>query len=190
MTLTPPVSVSLSLTLQFDASEECMTDRLAALGCLAGKPADAPAPAAAAREAALATFLEKAGGDALVLNKWFSVQAGCDRPGLLDDVKALVEHPDFTWTNPNRMRSVVSVFAGNLPHFHAEGGAAYAWLGDVVEKVDKINPQVAARLAGAFALHKRYDAARGALMRAQLERIRDMPGVSKDTYEVCARSLA
>ena len=88
------------------------------------------------------------------------------------------------------MRSVVSVFAGNLPHFHAEGGAAYAWLGDVVEKVDKINPQVAARLAGAFALHKRYDAARGALMRAQLERIRDMPGVSKDTYEVCARSLA
>ena len=51
------------------------------------------------------------------------------------DVKALVEHPDFSWTNPNRMRSVVSVFAGNLPHFHAEGGEAYAWLGDVVEKV-------------------------------------------------------
>ena len=77
--------------------------------------------------------------DALVLNKWFSVQAGCDRPGLLDDVKALVEHPDFTWTNPNRMRSVVSVFAGNLPHFHAEGGAAYAWLGDVVEKVGAVH---------------------------------------------------
>ena len=167
-----------------------MTDRLAALSCLAGKPADAPAPAAAAREAALATFLEKAGGDALVLNKWFSVQAGCDRPGLLDDVKALVEHPEFTWTNPNRMRSVVSVFAANMAHFHAAGGAAYEWLGGVVEKVDKMNPQVSSRLAGAFALHKRYDAERGALMRAQLARIKELPGVSKDVFEVCTRSLA
>ena len=77
-----------------------------------------------------------------------------------------------------------------MEHFHAPGGAAYAWLGDAIEKVDKINPQVASRLAGAFALHKRYDAERGELMRAQLARIKALPGLSKDTFEVCARSLA
>jgi len=173
---------------QFDASAGCMTDRLAAFSCLVGKPDDSPA--AAERAAAVAAFHEAAGGDALVVNKWFMTQATADRAGLLDDVKALVQHPDFSWTNPNRLRSVVSAFASSMEHFHAPGGAAYAWLGDAIEKVDKINPQVASRLAGAFALHKRYDAERGELMRAQLSRIKALPGLSKDTFEVCARSLA
>ena len=126
-----------------------------------------------------------------MLDKWFAVQAGADRAGLLRDVRALTEHADFTWSNPNRLRSVVAVFADNMEHFHADGGEAYTFIGDIVSNVDRINPQIAARLTSlSFALHGRYDAARGALMRAQLQRIMTQSGVSKDTFEVCARALS
>lgn len=102
-----------------------------------------------------------------------------------------MSHPDFSWTNPNRLRSVVSIFAGaNLEAFHAMDGSGYAFVGDVVLKVDKTNNQIAARLAGSFSLWRKYGPERQALMRAQLERIKDSPGVSKDVYEIASKSLA
>merc|ERR1711865_875633 len=106
--------------------------------------------------ASLSKFYDDADADALVLNKWFSTQAG---EFDLEGVKKLTEHPDFTWSNPNRMRSVVSVFAGaNLVSFHAEDGSGYEYL---AEK-------------------------RGAMMKAQLEVIKDTEGVSKDVYEIAS----
>ena len=59
-----------------------------------------------------------------------------------------MEHPEFSWTNPNRLRSVVSVFCGNARRFHAADGSGYALVGDVVARVDKNNPQMASRLTG------------------------------------------
>jgi aminopeptidase N len=77
-----------------------------------------------------------------------------------------------------------------LQAFHAADGAGYAFVGDVVLRVDKTNNQIAARLAGSFSLWRKYGPARQALMRAQLERIRDSAGVSKDVYEIASKSLA
>ena len=50
-------------------------------------------------------------------------------------------------------------------------GAGYRLVGEVIRTLDPINPQVAARLAGAFETWRRYDPARQALMRAELEAI-------------------
>mmetsp|Transcript_106479 Transcript_106479/g.308664 ORF Transcript_106479/g.308664 Transcript_106479/m.308664 type:complete len:320 (-) Transcript_106479:198-1157(-) len=167
---------------QFDASE-CMTDKLSAMAGLVAMGKDHPAE----RDASLAKFYEDADADALVLNKWFSTQAG---EFDLEGVKKLTEHPDFTWSNPNRMRSVVSVFAGaNLCSFHAEDGSGYEYLAEVVVKIDKINNQAAARLCGVFSLWKRFDEKRGAMMKAQLEVIKNTEGVSKDVYEIASKSL-
>jgi len=179
-------AASRALT-QFE-SASCMTDKLAALSALVARGNKEGEEECPSRKKALAAFYADAAGDALVLNKWFSVQAG---HGSLAEVKTLMEHPEYSWTNPNRLRSVVSVFAGgNLKEFHALSGAGYAFIGDVVLKVDQTNNQAAARLCGSFSLWKKYDPSRQALMKAQLSRIKDAPGVSKDVFEIASRSLA
>lgn len=171
---------------QFSSSES-MTDRLAALTCLVGSEV-----AGDRKEKALNDFYMAAQGDALVINKWFSTQAAADTPNALEMVKSkLLEHPDFTWSNPNRMRAVVAVFSGmNIRGFHAKDGSGYIFLGDAVLKVDTINNQIAARLCGALSLWRRYDDTRGGMMRSQLERIKEHEGISKDVYEIASRSLA
>jgi aminopeptidase N len=166
---------------QYDGAQ-CMTEQIAALGSLVSKPCPE-------REAALADFHKKAAGDALVLNKWFAIQAMADLPDLLSAVLLLKKHPDFLLSNPNRARSLISTFAGNQAHFHAGDGKGYAFIADCVLELDKLNPQVASRLATSFSQWRRFDEARQALMKAQLERIKATEGLSKDTYEVVLRSL-
>ena len=131
-----------------------------------------------------------AAGDALVLNKWFSIQAMADLPDLLERVKALKKHPDFIISNPNRARSLLSVFAGNSIHFHATDGKGYEFVADNILELDALNPQVSARMASVFSQWKRFDTHRQELMKKQLERIRDKQGLSKDTFEVVSRCLA
>ncbi len=160
-----------------------MTDVLAALAVLAAT--DAPA-----RAAALAAFHVKWRHDPLVLDKWFSIQASSPRKQAMEDVRGLYHHPDFTLRNPNRARALIGAFAmGNPMHFHAEDGSGYAFLGDAVLALDPLNGQVAARMVGAFGAWRRQTAARGTLMRAQLERIRALPGLSRGTSEKVALSL-
>jgi aminopeptidase N len=161
----------------------CMTDKLGALATLCSKRC-------AEREEALQLFHADAAGDALVLNKWFSIQASADMEGLLDHVIALKSHQDFILSNPNRARSLISAFAGNLVHFHAIDGRGYKFLGDAILDLDKLNPQVAARMSSAFSSWRRYDEKRQGLMREQLERVKGSEGLSKDTFEVVSRSLA
>ena len=142
------------------------------------------------RAKALAGFYEKWREDPLVLDKWFSVQAMSSDPGTLAQVRELTQHADVTLTNPNRMRSLVGAFcAGNQVRFHAADGSGYAFLGDVVMELDGINPQRAARMAGCFNQYKRFDPARQALMKTQLERIAGREGLSKDTGEIVGRAL-
>jgi aminopeptidase N len=160
----------------------CMTDKLAALACLANVP-DTPEAVDAMRQ-----FFEDANGDALVLNKWFSMQAFADVEDILSRVKKLMDHPDFTFKNPNRLRSLISVFAGNVKGFHKQDGSGYEYIAEMVLKADEINPQVAARLIQVFATWPKLDVARQSLVKKQLDLLNGKEDVlSKDTYEVVGK---
>ena len=168
---------------QFDKADN-MTDSMAALSALVNAEGGA-------RENALQKFYDKWKGEPLVLDKWFAVQATSRRPDTLATVKRLMQHPAFTLTNPNRVRSVVSSFChGNQVRFHAANGSGYAFAAEQIVAIDPLNPQVAARLARSFDRWRKFDAARQAHARAALERIRDTAGLSKDTFEVVTRALA
>jgi aminopeptidase N len=162
---------------------ENMTDAMAALGCLANSQG-------AERDRALAMFLEKWKDEALVVDKWFRVQATSWLPGTLDRVKALAAHPAFDMRNPNRARALLHAFATENPlHFHAADGSGYRWVAEQVVALDRLNPQVASRLARAFDRWKKYDAGRQAHARAALESIRDAKGLSPNVAEVVGRAL-
>jgi aminopeptidase N len=163
------------------SNANCMTDKFAALGVLSSVDCKE-------RTDALNQFHKDAQGDALVLNKWFGVQAAADLPNLLDHVKALKSHPDFLMNNPNRARSLISVFAGNMLHFHASDGQGYKFIADCIIELDKMNGQVAARMATSFSQWRRFDDQRQALIKAELQRIVDNVK-SKDTLEICQRCL-
>ncbi|HEX9954017.1 MAG TPA: aminopeptidase N [Allosphingosinicella sp.] len=166
---------------QFEDADN-MTDRQGALGTLVNS--EAPE-----REAALRAFYERFRGDGLVLDKWFTVQALSTRDDALDQVEALAAHPDFTLANPNRMRALVGAFAANQRAFHDASGRGYRFLADMILKVDALNPQTAARLVPPLGRWRRFDEARQALMRAELERIVATPGLSKDVLEQASKSL-
>mmetsp|Transcript_8665 Transcript_8665/g.14574 ORF Transcript_8665/g.14574 Transcript_8665/m.14574 type:complete len:909 (-) Transcript_8665:403-3129(-) len=164
----------------------CMTDSLAAASALASLPG-------CARNEVLSTFYERAkeNKEALVINKWFAMQAAADAPDALESVKALMLHEAFDSSNPNRLRSLVQTFASANPSaFHAADGSGYSFIADQVLDIDSKNPQVAARLCGAFGQWRRYTADRKRLMEEQLVRIKQSDGLSKDTFEIASRSLA
>jgi aminopeptidase N len=166
---------------QYDEADN-MTDRQGALSALANS--DAPE-----RPGALAAFYERYRGDPLVLDKWFTVQAVSTRGDALDQVVALASHPDFTFSNPNRMRSLVGAFASNQRAFHDRSGRGYRFLADMILAVDRLNPQTAARLVPPLGRWRRFDPARQDLMKAELERIVATPGLSKDVFEQASKSL-
>jgi aminopeptidase N len=166
---------------QFESADN-MTDRQAALGVLA----DSEWPE---RITALRDFYERYRDDALVLDKWFMVQALSTRGNTLAEVEALSVHPDFSIDNPNRLRSLVGAFAGNQRAFHTASGGGYRFLGDFILRADAINPQTAARLLPPLGKWRRFDEDRGAMMRAELERILAVPNLSKDVFEQASKSL-
>ena len=159
-----------------------MTNRIAALTVLAN--GDGPE-----RNAVLADFYARFRGDALVIDKWFMAQALSTRDDTTQAVEALADHPDFTLTNPNRIRALVGAFAANPRAFHSADGAGYRFLGRMALAVDRLNPQTAAKLVPPLGRWKRYDEGRGALMRGELERILATPGLSKDVFEQASKSL-
>ncbi len=166
---------------QYDEADN-MTDRQVALGALASS--DAPE-----RHGALAAFYERYRADPLVLDKWFTVQALSTRDDTLAAVEGLAGHPDFTLSNPNRMRSLVGAFAANQGAFHHSSGRGYRFLAGMILAVDRLNPQTAARLVPPLGRWRRFDPARQDLMKAELERIVAAPGLSKDVFEQASKSL-
>jgi aminopeptidase N len=160
-----------------------MTDAIAALGAL--KDSDAPE-----RHDLYARFEARWRDEPLVLDKWFALEATSHRDGTLDRVKALLTHPRFNARNPNRVRSVVGAFAlRNFARFNAEDGKGYALVADQVLLLDPANPQLAASIAGAFNLWKRFPEPRRGAMKASLERIAREPGLSPDVSEIVTRTL-
>ena len=176
----PALAAELA-TAQFDAADN-MTDRQGAALVLAGL--ETPL-----REAKLAAFYQRFAGNALVIDKWFSLQAGSLHPRVLDQVEALAKHPDFTLGNPNRVRALYMALAGNLGAFHAADGRGYRLIADLIVALDPINPQTAARFVAPLGRWRRIEPGRAALMRAELERIMAAPSLSKDTYEQVSKSL-
>jgi aminopeptidase N len=169
-------------TRQFESADN-MTDALAALALLADR--DGPE-----RSRTLADFYAKWKDEALVVDKWLSVQATTRLPSALADVKRLMAHPAFSLRNPNKVYALIGGFRGNQVRFHAADGAGYAFLAEQVIALDAINPQVAARMARGFDRWRKFDAERQAHARAALERIRDAQNISKGVLEIATRALA
>ncbi|WGV19381.1 aminopeptidase N [Pseudomonas putida] len=167
--------------------EQCdnMTERLTALAVLVNSPFEAE------RAKALEAFAEHFKDNPLVMDQWFSVQAASTLPGGLARVKALMQHPAFTLKNPNKVRALIGAFAGqNLVNFHAADGSGYRFLADLVIELNALNPQIASRQLAPLTRWRKYDAARQALMKGELERILASGELSSDVYEVVSKSLA
>lgn len=167
---------------QFDTANN-MTDRLAALQCLANSSAEQ-------RHAALDRFYQEFEHEALVIDKWFALQ-GQARQADVASVRKLMKHPAFTLKNPNRARSLLFSFCSNNPRgFHAVDGSGHAFWAEQVIALNAINPQVAARLARALDRWRKYAPALQTSMRAALERVAKSPKLSKDVLEVVSKGLA
>lgn len=169
---------------QFDTADN-MTERLTALAVLVNSPFTAE------KDKALAVFAENFKDNPLVMDQWFSVQAGSPLPGGLERVKALMQHPAFNIKNPNKVRALIGAFAGqNLINFHAADGSGYRFLADLVIQLNGFNPQIASRQLAPLTRWRKYDSKRQALMKAELVRIRDSGELSSDVFEVVSKSLA
>lgn len=162
-----------------------MTDRAAALGVLVHRFGDSDETAQA-----LATFEQRFGGDPLVMDKWFSVQA--TRPGAaaLDTVRALMHHKLFSLDNPNRARALIGSFAtANQTGFNRADGEAYRFFAETILKIDRENPQLAARLLTALRSWRSLDAARREHARAALALIASAEKLSTDVKDIVGRTL-
>ncbi|MCP3899515.1 MAG: aminopeptidase N, partial [Desulfobacteraceae bacterium] len=126
----------------------------------------------------------------LVLDKWFSIQAVSGCFDTLTNMNKLVEHFDFSIKNPNKVRSLIGSFAMFNPvNFHREDGKGYKFVGEQVINLDKINPQIASRIAAAFNNRKKYNENRNNLMKKVLEDIISQPDLSKNVYEIVSNAL-
>jgi aminopeptidase N len=159
-----------------------MTDMMAGLAALTRM--ESPL-----RERAFTHFHDRFRSDPLVLDKWMGLQAGSPLPETATAVAALMKHSAFDIKNPNRVRALIGAFAANHLRFHDGSGGGYRLVGQVIRTLDPMNPLVAARMAGAFETWRRYDGKRQTLMRAELEAILAIKGLSPNLFEVAGKIL-
>jgi aminopeptidase N len=168
---------------QYESADN-MTDRMAALGTLSLH--DVPECTAA-----LADFYRRFSGDALIVDKWFSLQAMIPQADTLDKVRALTGHPAFSFANPNRVRALIGAFSsGNPTQFNRADGAGYDFIADTVLAIDAKNPQLAARLAVVFRTWRTLEEGRRRKAEAALARIKAAPKLSRDLGDIVERALA
>ncbi|RGP35683.1 aminopeptidase N [Pseudotabrizicola alkalilacus] len=163
------------------AAADNMTEEVGALSCLLD---------IGAGQEELARFESRWRADRNVMDKWFALQIGFASPERAAEVtRALTEHPDFDWKNPNRFRSVIGALSGHHAGFHHISGAAYALVADWLLRLDPLNPQTAARMSTAFETWPRYDADRQGMLRDVLRRMLATKGLSRDLSEMAGRML-
>ena len=168
---------------QFETADN-MTDRLAALATLSLQ--DTPE-----RTQTLAAFYERYRSDALVIDKWLTLQAAIPEPGTLDRVRELTTHPAFSFANPNRVRALIGAFAQtNQTQFNRADGAGYDFVADCVLALDPKNPQVAARLMTAFRSWRALEPIRRGKAEAALRAVAQDAGLSRDVRDIVERTLA
>jgi aminopeptidase N len=167
---------------QYDTADN-MTDRLAALSALVNSTAPGKADA-------LVHFYADFEQDALVIDKWFALQAMAEGTDV-DAVRQLMAHPAYTLKNPNRARSLIFSFCnGNPSAFHVADGSGYAFWAEQVIALNAINPQIAARLARSLDRWRKYAPALQKKMRSALQKVAAVPQLSKDVAEVISKALA
>lgn len=168
---------------QYDAADN-MTDRMAALSTLSLHEG-------AARERTIEDFYKRFADNALVIDKWFSLQAMSPEPHTLETVRALTTHPAFSFANPNRVRSLIGAYAQSNPtQFNRADGAGFDFVADVILSLDPKNPQLAARMATAFRTWRMLEESRRAKAHAALTRIKAAPNLSRDLSDIVERALA
>jgi aminopeptidase N len=143
------------------------------------------------RADAIEDFYQRYAGDPLILDKWFSLQAGIPEASTLDRVRRLTMHPAFSHSNPNRVRSLIGAFAqGNMTQFNRADGGGYEFVVDNVLALDEKNPQVAARLLSAFKSWRSLESGRRARAPAALRRVAAAAELSRDVSDIVQRALA
>ena len=176
-----PEALALAIEQYHQASN--MTDKLAALQAVAQTPDEA-------RALLLSDFAHHFQHDALVMDKWLSLQATATIPDVLDRIKALLTHPVFSYKNPNKVRALIGAFAHNhFAAFHAIDGSGYFFLKDQINIVDRYNPQVAARLVVPLTRWQKLDDRRQTLMKDALNALLARKGISDNLYEIVAKAL-
>ena len=168
---------------QFEQAHN-MTDQMAALSAIVNSQHPA-------KSASLDRFYQQWQQEALVIDKWFALQASSSMPNTFATVQALMQHPAFDMKTPNRVRALIGAFSqANPVHFHAQTGEGYRFLADQVLALNTLNPQIASRMVTGFAQWRRYDQHRQDLMKQQLQRIIATQPLSPDVYEIASKSLA
>mgnify|MGYP002132792066 CR=1 FL=1 len=162
-----------------------MTDRLGALSALVAAHSELA-------EDALKRFHALFKGEALVIDKWFTLQAMApEKDGqVFARVKQLMQHPDFTLRTPNRARSLLMALCQMNPAaFHRTDAAGYVFWADRVIEIDSINPQLAARLARAMDHWRRLAEPYRTAAREAISRVAAKVELSDDVREIVTRAL-
>lgn len=163
---------------------QTMTDQIASFALLVNCSQDE------IRQQAIDSFYQQWSREDLVMDKWFVIQATCELPATLARVRKLLAHPGFNIKNPNKVRSLIGAFCqANPRHFHAADGSGYVFLTEMLLKLDKLNPQITARLATPFTRWRRLDRARQEIMKQQLQRLSGET-LSRDLSELVTKSLS
>lgn len=140
------------------------------------------------RSQGLELFYQRFQKETLVLNKWFALQASSYNQQAFSDVQRLMSHPEFNIKNPNRVYSLLRTFGDNVIRFHEGSGETYRFMADQIMILDKLNPQVAARVSGSFDLWKKLPEGLKEKAHAQLERL-VKHGLSQNTHEIISNAL-
>ena len=173
--------VSLALN-QFEKANN-MTDQLAGFKVLVHNDTSQ-------RQHVTEAFYQQWKQEHLVIDKWFTIQAMAVLDDTIDSVRNLFRHADFDLANPNRTRALLGAFCSANPVcFHDISGDGYHLLGEYVEKLNELNPQIAARLLSPMTRWHRFGEGAQAMMKAELERLSQLPHLSGDVYELVSKSL-
>jgi aminopeptidase N len=159
-----------------------MTDKVAALDVIEMFEQDD-------REKVFANFYNKYKENTLVMNKYFALLASSSRDGLLQRVQDLQNDPVYDEKVPNLVRSLIGVFARNYKYFHAKDGSGYNFVASKIIEIDKINPQMASALSGAFKIYPRMNKNNKNLMELALKCVISTQGLSKNTFEIVSKIL-
>ncbi|HFK4419789.1 TPA: aminopeptidase N [Vibrio parahaemolyticus] len=167
---------------QYEAANN-MTDTIAAMSAANSAQLEC-------REELMADYSDKWKHDGLVMDKWFALQGSNPAEDALEKVKATMNHEAFSLKNPNRTRSLIGSFlAANPVRFHDKSGSGYQFAGEILRQLNDSNPQVASRMIDPLLKFRKYDEARQAMIRAELEKLKAMDNLAKDLFEKVTKAL-
>lgn len=180
--MTDPSASAVDTCMQHYENAGNMTDQMAAFSALVHSTA-------AVKSDVINEFYLQWQEESLVVDQWFSVQATSPQKDTLERVQKLMAHPAFELTNPNKVRALIGAFCNNNPvNFHREDGKGYEFLADRIIELNRVNPQIASRLAGIMSRWRKFEPTLADQMQNQLRRIMAEP-LSPDVYEIVSKSL-